>query len=57
MRKGDLRDPRAYAEGLSSAADLPQITRGLLERGYSEENIRKIMGENFLRALYAVWRK
>ncbi len=30
---------------------LPGITRELLNRGYSEENIRKILGGNFLRVL------
>ena len=29
---------------------LPNITYELLKRGYSEKDIRKILGENFLRA-------
>ena len=29
---------------------LPNITYELLKRGYSERDIRKILGENFLRA-------
>jgi membrane dipeptidase len=32
-----------------NAAEYPQITAGLLERGYSEEAVRKILGENHLR--------
>jgi len=28
---------------------LPNITYELLKRGYSEQDIRKILGENFLR--------
>jgi membrane dipeptidase len=36
-------------EGLDSAADLPKITAGLLERGYSAEDCGKILGQNFLR--------
>jgi membrane dipeptidase len=33
---------------------LPNITRELLKRGYSEGDIRKILGENFLRVLKEV---
>jgi membrane dipeptidase len=35
--------------GIDSAADLPKITQGLLERGYSPEDIRKILGGNLMR--------
>jgi membrane dipeptidase len=35
--------------GIDSAADLPKITQALLDRGYSESDIRKILGENLLR--------
>lgn len=34
--------------------DFPKITRGLLARGYREPEIRKILGENFLRVLSQV---
>ena len=36
-------------EGIDSAADLPKITEALMARGYSAEDCRKILGENFLR--------
>jgi membrane dipeptidase len=36
-------------EGIDSAADLPKITAALIARGYSAEDCRKILGENFLR--------
>ena len=36
-------------EGIDSAADLPKITAALMARGYSAEDCRKILGENFLR--------
>jgi membrane dipeptidase len=36
-------------QGIDSAADLPKITAALMERGYSAEDCRKILGENFLR--------
>lgn len=38
--------------GLKDVASYPNLVRGLLDRGYSEEDIRKILGENLLR----VWR-
>ncbi|HYG80798.1 MAG TPA: membrane dipeptidase [Pyrinomonadaceae bacterium] len=36
--------------GLEDVAKLPVITYELLRRGYSEKDVRKILGENFLRA-------
>jgi membrane dipeptidase len=36
-------------QGIDSAADLPKITAALMERGYSAEDCRKILGGNFLR--------
>ncbi|HKM48711.1 MAG TPA: dipeptidase [Terriglobales bacterium] len=34
---------------MDSAADLPKITQGLLDRGYGADDIRKILGGNLLR--------
>jgi len=39
--------------GIRGVHDYPHITRGLKERGYSDEEIRKIMGGNFMR----VWKQ
>ncbi|HUB03318.1 MAG TPA: dipeptidase [Terriglobales bacterium] len=39
----------ATPKGIDSAADLPKITQALLDRGYSAEDIRKILGGNLLR--------
>ncbi|HEY0379628.1 MAG TPA: membrane dipeptidase [Pyrinomonadaceae bacterium] len=36
--------------GMEDIARLPAITYELLRRGYSEQDVRKILGENFLRA-------
>jgi len=36
-------------EGIDSAADLPKITAALMERGYTAEQIRKLLGGNLLR--------
>lgn len=35
--------------GMRGAHDYPNITRGLKKRGYSDEEIKKILGGNFLR--------
>src|SRR5215203_1489636 len=40
-------------EGAQDVSMLPNITYELLKRGYSERDIRKILGENLLRALAA----
>ena len=44
-----------YPRGFQTAADFPNLTRVLLERGYSEDAMKKIMGENFLRLFEKVW--
>ncbi len=38
---------------LNGVEDYPKITEGLLKRGYSEKDIQKILGENFLRVFKA----
>jgi len=35
---------------------LPEITEGMVRLGYSDENIRAVLGENFLRVASAVWK-
>ena len=40
-------------EGMEDATHLPQITDALLKKGYSEADIRKILGENTLRVMAA----
>jgi membrane dipeptidase len=38
-----------YAKGIESNAQVPNIVRGLVARGYSDEDVLKIMGGNWLR--------
>lgn len=38
-------------EGLESAADLPKITAALAQRGYTAEQLKKLLGGNLLRVL------
>jgi membrane dipeptidase len=44
----------ATPQGMDSAADLPKITQALLDRGYSANDIRKILGGNILRVFLQV---
>src|SRR5580700_9599995 len=46
----------ATPRGMDSAADLPKITQALLDRGYSAEDIRKILGGNVMRVFKEVER-
>ena len=41
-------------EGMKDVSDFPNVTLELLKRGYSEDAIRKILGENLLRVLAEV---
>jgi membrane dipeptidase len=41
--------------GFVGMQDTPNVTRRLVERGHSDEVIRKILGGNFLRVFRAVW--
>jgi membrane dipeptidase len=46
----------ATPQGIDSAADLPKITQALLDRGYSAQDIHKILGGNTLRVFGEVER-
>ena len=46
----------ATPQGIDSAADLPKITQALLDRGYSAQDIHKILGGNLLRVFAEVER-
>ena len=48
----DLRAP--YMEGIESPSEWPNITRELVRRDYSDEDIQKIIGGNTLRIVEAV---
>lgn len=42
--------------GMEDATMLPKITEALLQKGYSEGDVRKILGENTLRVMAEVER-
>jgi membrane dipeptidase len=46
----------ATPAGIDSAADLPKITQALVERGYSAQDIHKILGGNLMRVFRQVER-
>ena len=41
----------AAPEGLENVTKFPNLTEGLIKRGYSDEVIKKFLGENYLRVL------
>ena len=43
--------------GLDSHAGILNITRGMVKRGYSDEDIKKVLGGNWLRLLKRIWGK
>jgi membrane dipeptidase len=47
-------DPTATVPGLYASRHLPRLTAALLERGFSEGDVRLILGENFLRVFREV---
>lgn len=50
----DFDGYKGLTRGLDDVTCLPQITAGLLERGYSPIEVRKILGGNFLRVFRQV---
>jgi membrane dipeptidase len=52
----DFADWYCTPKGLEDVSKFPNLTRKLLERGYSAEDIRKIYGGNVLRVMRAVER-
>jgi membrane dipeptidase len=54
FRPEDNLDPNDTTIGFEDGRDLPNITRGLVKRGYSDEQIAGIVGENALRVFETV---
>jgi membrane dipeptidase len=40
--------------GMDDVSRLPELTRGLLDRGHSPDVVRKVLGENLLRVMHEV---
>ncbi|HKO54616.1 MAG TPA: dipeptidase [Thermoanaerobaculia bacterium] len=44
----------ALPDGLQTAASLPMLTDRLMQRGFSDEDVMKVLGANFLRTFEAI---
>ena len=55
-RYPDDGDYRRMDVRFAEPEEVPHLTEGLLKRGYSEPDIRGILGENWLRVIRQVWR-
>ena len=47
--------PWHYVAGFAQITALPNVTRGLMQRGWPIGDIRKVLGENWLRVYEQVW--
>ncbi|HEY2673180.1 MAG TPA: dipeptidase [Rugosimonospora sp.] len=47
--------PWPYPQGIEDASGFPALTARLLERGFGEDAVRGILGENWLRVYGQVW--
>ncbi len=52
-----LNHPLKNPEGIQNAADFPNLTASLINHGYSESDVCKIMGENIIRLFSEVWQE
>lgn len=47
--------PHYYPADIETPKTLPNLTEGLLQRGYAEADVRKVIGMNWLRVYAQVW--
>jgi membrane dipeptidase len=45
-----------YPKGMQSNAELPNLTEGLLKRGFNASQVAKFLGGNFMRVFEDVWK-
>jgi membrane dipeptidase len=53
---GTLDDAATIPYAIPSVAKLPDVTRGLVARGYSDQDILKILGNNWMRIFKKILR-
>ena len=51
---GDFPFEHYFTRGLSSAGNFRSITRGLVDRGFTDDDVTKVIGGNFMRVFDAV---
>ena len=51
----DIRSPMRSLNGFSDYAEIVSVAERLLAREYSDGDVHKILGENFLRVFDQVW--
>jgi membrane dipeptidase len=51
-----LMPPFTHPKNIEDISKAPNFTMGLISRGYSETDIKKILGENFIRVFKEVWK-
>lgn len=42
--------------GLSTLGEMPRLTEGLLTRGYTDDDVKGILGGNYVRVLRGIWK-
>lgn len=47
--------PWFYVKGFENIGELPNVTQGLLDRGWSVADVRKVLGENWLQVYQQAW--
>lgn len=47
--------PWDYVKGFGNIGELPNVVAGLTQRGWTDEELRKLTGDNWLRVYEAVW--
>lgn len=54
--KGSIDHYEPSPNSLESHLEFINLARGLIGRGYKEEEVKKVLGENFIRVLSEVWK-
>jgi membrane dipeptidase len=47
--------PWQMVKDFETIIELPKVTQALLDRGWSEADVRKVLGENWLRVYEKAW--